>query len=227
MILKKMFVDDFRAFSSHAFRVKQQFETFNKVRKNLLPSHVLAWKMKSTDSNSLKKKKYVMSLKKIFVDDFRAFSSHVFKVKQQFETFSKLRKNLLTSHVLAWMDYAENFTCSSVEQPQGAYWNSASVTLHPVVVYLPEGRQHKSLVAVSNELSHGPPTVYAIIKKFVPEIKNIYAELKHIHYLTDSPTSQYRNRTIFQIMTWHKKEFRIMCSWDYHEAAPNVTVTSL
>ncbi len=48
-----------------------------------------------------------------------------------------------------------------------------------MVVYLPEGRQHKSLVAVSNELSHGSPTVYAIIKKLVPEIKKKYIYIQN------------------------------------------------
>lgn len=60
--------------------------------------------------------------------------------------------------------------------------------------------------------------MYAILRKLVPELKSIVPEVKYIHYFTDSPTSQYRNKTIFHILTQHEKEFGIPASWHYFEA---------
>ena len=39
-----------------------------------------------------------------------------------------------------------------------------------------------------------------------------------VHYWTDSPTSQYRNRTIFQIISYHKECFGVTASWNFMEA---------
>ena len=39
-----------------------------------------------------------------------------------------------------------------------------------------------------------------------------------VHYLTDSPTSQYRNKTVFKILSCHEENFGVMASWSYMEA---------
>ena len=43
-------------------------------------------------------------------------------------------------------------------------------------------------------------------------------ELTFIHYWTDSPTSQYRNKTIFSIVANHEAEFGVPANWNYFEA---------
>ena len=42
--------------------------------------------------------------------------------------------------------------------------------------------------------------------------------LKCIRYWTDSPTSQYRNKTIFSLIANHKSEFGFPAVWNYFEA---------
>ena len=54
----------------------------------------------------------------------------------------------------------------------------------------------QSYVAVSDALSHNATAVYTILRKVIPMIKEQYPELRKVHYLTDSPTSQYRNKTV-------------------------------
>jgi hypothetical protein len=39
------------------------------------------------------------------------------------------RESLKNGEVFIWMDFAENFTCSAVEEVQSAYWNPQMVTL--------------------------------------------------------------------------------------------------
>lgn len=83
------------------------------------------------------------------------------------------------------MDFAENYSCMSVEEIQTAYWN------HPVVVYYKKNRetQHKSYV-VSDEMSHSPCTVHAIIDKPIPELKLLSPELACSHYwIMDQPAN--------------------------------------
>ena len=95
------------------------------------------------------------------------------------------------------------------------------VTLHPAVAYYrsEDGQvSHKSRVFVSDELGHNSATVFAFIKELIPHLKNILPQIKHIHYYTDSPTSQYRNKTIFYLLSHHKELFGVNASLNYFEA---------
>lgn len=49
-------------------------------------------------------------------------------------------------------------------------------------------------------------------------IKEDYPVTKKIHYLTDSPTSQYRNKTIFQVLVDHETDFGMQAQWNYLES---------
>jgi hypothetical protein len=92
----------------------------------------------------------------IVVQDYENFSNHVLRVKNQYSELRKLRQNLPKKEVLVWMDFAENYSCSSVEEVQSAYWNAQMVSLHTMVVYFPESHTKtvQSYVGVSSLLSH-------------------------------------------------------------------------
>ena len=66
--------------------------------------------------------------------DVEEFMGQVFRVKTQDSEMKKLRENLPIGHVVAWMDFAENFTCSALEEVQPAYWNADMVTLHTLYI---------------------------------------------------------------------------------------------
>jgi hypothetical protein len=93
-------------------------------------------------------------------------------------------------------------------------------TLHTSVIYFPteHRKPHLSVVGLSETLSHNASTVHAMIKKLLPMIQDEFPELQFIHYLTDSPTSQYRNKTIFQLTCDHDDVFGVKASWEYLEA---------
>ena len=82
-----------------------------------------------------------------------------------------------------------------------------------------EELQHKSSVIVSDCLIHNASTVIAFLKQvIVPKVKEIFPDASFVHYWSDSPTSQYRNKTIFSIINRHKQMFGISASWNYFEA---------
>lgn len=94
------------------------------------------------------------------------------------------------------------------------------VTLHTQVIHFPKsfGQSHQSIVGISESLSHNASSVYAMQKKLVPMIKQMYPDLKVIHYLTDSPTSQYRNKTMFYLISHYPEIFHVRATWDSLEA---------
>ncbi|KAL3885488.1 hypothetical protein ACJMK2_025541 [Sinanodonta woodiana] len=129
------------------------------------------------------------------------------RVKVQYQEMRNLRDN----EVMLWMDFAENFVCTSVEAFQSSYWNQAMVSLHTMAVCFPksQGQRLQSFVGVSDVLCHNATVVYTILKKLVPMLQSTYPSIKTIHYLTNSPKCQYRNKTIFKMLAAHNKDFGI------------------
>ena len=44
---------------------------------------------------------------------------------------------------MIWMDFAENFSCSSDKEGQSPYWNVKRVSLHMMMVYFPQPHSKK------------------------------------------------------------------------------------
>ena len=65
----------------------------------------------------------------------KAFTEHVDRVGEQYSQIKKLKENIQENEVIVQMDFAENFSCRSLDEIQTAYWNQTSVTIHPVVAY--------------------------------------------------------------------------------------------
>lgn len=163
--------------------------------------------------------------KKLFIESFQAqlkeFESHVFRVRRQYQEIESLKDKLPKHHFIVQMDFAENYSCKSNEEIQSAYWNMTSVTLHPIVVYFMNTDmklEHQSFVVVSDELSHSAITVHGILEKMIPKLKEIDEDVEMIHYWTDGPTSQYRNKQVFFTIANHKEIFGVQARWNYFEA---------
>jgi len=147
------------------------------------------------------------------------FLVHCSRVKAQYTALNNLKEKLPEKQIIVQMDFAENFICMSADEVQSAYWNSAAVTLHPVVVYFKEegSLKHKNYVIVSDDHGHNIGLVYAFLKDLVSQIKEVVGDLEKIHYWTDSPSSQYRNKTAFYIISDHINLFCMPAEWNYFE----------
>ena len=148
------------------------------------------------------------------------FREHVRRLNAQYDQIRHRKETLPEHHIVLQMDSSENYSCSSADEIQSGYWNKTQVTLHPIVAYFKhDGKaQHKSFVVVSDEVGHNTNTVIAIITKIVPEINALDEEVSHIHYVTDRPTSQYRNKIMFLIAKQHTQLFGFPALWQYLEA---------
>ena len=94
------------------------------------------------------------------------------------------------------------------------------VTLHPIVTYYRSDSElkHKSFVVVSDEMSHKPSSIIVFIDEIMPHLKEIDKDLKCIHYWSDSPTSQYRNKYMFNFVANHNQRYGVTARWNYFEA---------
>ncbi|CAG2188151.1 unnamed protein product [Mytilus edulis] len=163
--------------------------------------------------NTIEKNEFIEMMKV----EMNQFASHVDKVRCQYREIKTLKDSLKEKKVLVQMDFAENYSCKSLAEVQSAYWNQTQVTIHPVVVYF-RGQsklEHKSIAIISDELSHSTSTVCTFLDSLIPVLKEICPNVEFVHYLSDSPSSQYRNKTIFDLIANHSSVYGIQARWNY------------
>ena len=159
---------------------------------------------------------------KTFEDEFSSLREHVRRVHTQYEEISKLRKNLpLMTSATCQMDYSENFNVVYQDEPSQVFYDRRQVSIHPMVVHYRDMDgvvSHESFVGISEEKAHGAPTTAAFISKLIPEVLKILPDLKCIHYITDSPSSQYRNKSVIKLISQHTRWYEgVLCTWEFLE----------
>ena len=111
-----------------------------------------------------------------FVDQMltnvETFRSHVQRVQTQYREIRGLREILLEGEVLLRMDFAENYTSSSLEEVQSAYWNASMVSLHGCVLsWEPEP---KKLAELCYRVIHNATTIYTTPPRQVSTETNLW-----------------------------------------------------
>lgn len=70
---------------------------------------------------------------------------------------------------------------------------------------------------MSMNLAHSPAAIWAHLK---PILTKLPASVKNLHFLSDGPVTQYRNKTMFYLLATSLKDFFPnlgQFSWNYHE----------
>ncbi|XP_050513116.1 uncharacterized protein LOC126888787 [Diabrotica virgifera virgifera] len=144
---------------------------------------------------------------------------HVRNIYHQHRTLSTIKKSLNESKLLLHIDFSENYSCKYSSEAQSVHFGASrqQITLHTGVAYSKD--RVSSFCTISPSLRHDAKAIAAhlipILERFsTPLINTIY-------FLSDSPSTQYRNRTMFNIIGYYlPTKFRNInkISWSYSEA---------
>ena len=182
----------------------------------MLSEQIVVSQWKRVEVEERGKRKYVMRVvdakmdRQAFLNHVEKqreeFAGHVDRIKTQYFQMRQLKEQLPDKEVIVQMDFAENYACRTSEEIQSAYFNKTCVALHPTVIYCKDNGElkHKSIVIISDTLALNAITVVSFLDTISNEIKNIVPNIEKCHYWTDSPTSQYRNKLIFDVVANHK-----------------------
>ena len=176
----------------------------------------------------IKKVKLVeaVSKKDEFIEDFKAalevLREHSYRVTTQYTQIRLCRSEMLPlTECSIQIDYSENFACCYQNEVSAAFYDRNQITLHPMVVHHRTADltlQHISFVGISEEKAHTVPTTLAFLTALHKVLKELLPHLKVVHYVSDSPSSQYRNKTAVALMANHKKLFGTDSSWHWLES---------
>ena len=106
------------------------------------------------------------------VSQIQEFRSHVDRISTQYKQMKLLKDGLEDNELIIQIDFADNYSCQSLDEIQSAYWNQTTITLHPTVICYKQGQElkHKSLIFVSDEERHNAVMVFTFMKELIPHI---------------------------------------------------------
>ena len=124
---------------------------------------------------------------------------------------------------LLQMDFAENFTCLWQNEIQSAHWRQRQVSIYTVMVYHHEHTW--SCVIVSDYREHEKCAVSAFTSQVLDVIKTEFPTVKVIDIWSDGPSSQYKNKYVFVLLSKLERHHGFEIRWNYfatsHGKGPN------
>jgi hypothetical protein len=139
----------------------------------------------------------------------------------QKKTMKNLKISLTLDDVLVHIDFAENYSCKYGREIQSIHFggNRRSITLHTGVKY--HDKSVQSFCTFSKDPNHNPVAIWHHLQPILEEYVRGDQVIKNLHFLSDSPSTQYRNKNMFYILI--KKIIPMFLSiesvtWNYSEA---------
>lgn len=158
----------------------------------------------------------------MFDNDLKKITQHVGTYYHQAGAMRALKKNLKDNEACVHIDFSENFECKYSAEVQGVHFGGSreQITLHTGVLYRKvAGRvEAHSFCTLSKSPWHD---AIAILAHIYEALKNEINGIEIIHFQSDSPATQYRNKTMFYLIG-HKfptvfPEIDVI-TWNYTEA---------
>ena len=121
-----------------------------------------------------------------------AFIAHQYKAMKWLKDSVSKDPNSVLLHV----DFSENFQCKYFNEIQSIHFggNRMQISLHTGVLYSQENPM--SFCTISPDLSHDPVAILKHLEPILLQHKNV----ENLHFQSDSPSSQYRNKFMFRVI---------------------------
>ncbi|WAR13556.1 hypothetical protein MAR_027736 [Mya arenaria] len=177
---------------------------------------------KKTVGNKTVKEK-VIGTKETLADELNKELSracrHVFNIRHQYKSLKYLQQKMTHEEIMVHIDFSENYNTKYANEIQSVLFDASKqqINLHTGIAYL--GDDKVSFCSVSDCLKHGPAAIWAHLAPVITYLKT-RKRFSVIHFVTDWPTTQYRNKLNFYL--WCTKVFDYGCTlstWNFLEAA--------
>lgn len=143
---------------------------------------------------------------------------HVANICHQYSAVDKIKKDLKSNEALLHVDFSENYQCKFNREIQSVHFGSSrkQASLHTSVLYycdpLTGENTHQSYVTISENTRHDPVAILAHLEPLIKRINQLIPNLTTLHFMSDGPSSQYRNKLMFQIFG---NQLANLCKTDY------------
>ncbi|KAJ8665461.1 hypothetical protein QAD02_007123 [Eretmocerus hayati] len=176
----------------------------------------------STDRCSLQtrttsKEDYVNELARLL----QKLKTHSFIAKKQSAFLEWLKQNLKEGEFLVLLNFAENYAFLIQDAVQAFHYNNDQCTIMTVVVYYMKDSKlhHTSIAVLSDSLVHDSAFVHCVQKVVTDHIKKNFPLAKKVIYFSDGAAQHFKNKSNFENLMNHKKDFGLEAEWHFNATA--------
>lgn len=144
-----------------------------------------------------------------FQNELENYMKHVHQFLHQKNTISTLIDSLGDDECVINVDFSENYTGKCATEVQSAHFGASKtqMTIHTGVLYMKNCV--KGFATISPNLDHDAVSVFGHVHEILAHFKKqgLLAPIKKIHFVSDGPSTQYKNKNIFFLMTLRLSKF--------------------
>ena len=89
---------------------------------------------------------------------------------------------------------SENYVSKMEIQSMHFGASQTQITLHTGVYYVGAGGKPRTFCSLSDTCDHGPIGIWTHLRPVIDEIKNEHPSVETMHFLSDGPCTQYRQK---------------------------------
>ena len=183
------------------------------------------WKVVDTEVNG----KVVKRLTKVICSESRkelllllesklkGFGRHVFNARSQLAAYQQCYTTLKEDECCVVVDFSENYTCLRQGEAQSAYYSRNQVTLHPMVMLVPNDGAviRDSVCGISDDLKHDSIAVKEFLRHLFVHIEIMYPHIRKVHVWSDGAAAQYKSKhPLHHIAQGFHSQFQIV--WNFY-----------
>lgn len=157
-----------------------------------------------------------------FNQELPAYLKHIYDTDHQMQMLLNLKNNLKENEVLVQMDFSQNYVCKYSEAIQSAHFGASQkqVSLHTGVFYFNDSISQKlscvSFCTVSDCLRHDAAAIWGHLQPVIELIKSHVPSINTLHFQTDGPTTQYKNKFNFYLFRYFCEKLNLdYSSWNF------------
>lgn len=137
----------------------------------------------------------------LFRNDFKHLIAHEFRIAHQRKALRGVIESLCTEEMFLMIDFSENYSIKYGSEVQAVHFGASreQYTLHTGMLYTSGFSQ--GFTTLSQSLRHDPVAILVHLIKILDVYLLKFPTVKKLHFQSDGPTTQYRNRKMFYLVT--------------------------
>ena len=132
-----------------------------------------------------------------------------------------MKKTLKKNEVHIIVDFSQNYECKYNKEVHAVHFGASKkqVSLHVGGFYYKNDKDEiafESFCCVSDCLRHDASAVWALLNPVLKRVQELLPDVESIHFQSDGPTSQYRNKTNFFKFNYFCQDLELeQATWNF------------
>ena len=158
----------------------------------------------------------------ILMKQLETFSVHNYTNITQLHKFQCQKNNLKPGEIIISKDVSENYLIKHQDEIMSAHWSTEAITLFCATAHYLDGNNQKQMehyILCSGDLGHDKNSIYFYNKQIIADLQQKGVTTQHIHYWSDGPSSQFKNKFNATNLKFQLHDYGISADWNFFATA--------